>query len=297
MPYVRKISAPRKMFQKKKSSARAPAKGRPVRFNSGKSSYVKSRKVSNMLSKNSELKINALQRYSQATPQPSVPLPGTGPIYFTNYCLGEAPSGWTGFNDLEGFEFPAGTGPNQRIGKYMYLKKTTLHLKIAMNNLVNTATQLRFRVVVYKSKRNNVPGTAGGNPSLNLFIDDRGREFGVDNTLTNNEASMQYTTAIVNRKNYHVVKDTQFILTPQTCAVQGGSNVVSPLSQAGPTERTMRFELGHYAKTSFDAGTSKPTDLNFQYCVSIIAMPVGNPTDRAADWFSAVRGTVSALDN
>lgn len=285
---------------RKRSAKRKPAarSAKPARFSAmGKSSYNQSRMVARILNKTSELKINPLEKYSTTTPRPSVPLPGTGPIYYTQYCLGNVPSGWTNFDALGGFEFEQGTGPNQRIGKYMYLKKTTMHLKISMNNLARIASQVRFRIVVYKSKRNNVPGTFGGNPSEHLFIDSQGREFGVDNTISNSEASMEYTTALVNRKNYVVLKDTQFILTPQSYEVQGGSNVVSQLSQNGRTEKTMRFELGHYAKTSFDLATKKPTDLAYQYCVSIIAMPVGNVNDRASDWFSAVRGTVSALDN
>ena len=287
---------------KKKSSAKKSkrsyaTRARPTRLNSGKSAYVKSRAVAKFLNKTSELKINPLEKYSTTTPRPSVPLPGTGPIYFTNYCLGDVPSGWTNFDSLGGFQFNQGTGPNERIGKYMYLKKTTLHLRIAMNNLNRIGTQVRFRVVVYKSKRNNIVGSAATNPCEHLFVDSQGREFGVDNTISNSEASMEYTTALINRKNYALVRDTQFILTPQSFEVQGGSNLVSQLSQCGRTEKTMRFELGHYAKTAFDLATKKPTDLNFQYCVSIIAMPVGNVNDRASEWLSGVRGTVSALDN
>jgi len=90
-------------------------KARPARFPSGKKTYLQSRSIARTLRSTAETKIQALTGKYAIDPRPVEVLPTSGPCYFTNYCLGTAPSGWNGpngaaaFNNLDGFVWPSGT--------------------------------------------------------------------------------------------------------------------------------------------------------------------------------------------
>ncbi len=251
----------------------------------------------------SELKVQSLTNVYDSSPSPVQPLPLTGPLYYRNYCLGTpaanwlGPSGATGFTGLDGFQWQQGTAADRRIGKYLFLKHTTSQLRINCVSPTRYGTALQFRVIVYRAKRNSPLGTAGGNPCDDLFINNSGREIGINNNATNASRSFEYMNMIVNKKNYMVVKDEKFILQPSVQQVNGGSNLVSAFSQTYPPEKTISMELKHNSKTAFSDTTNQPLDLNYQYCVSIISAPYGNATDNSSDWRSSIRGTISCLDN
>jgi hypothetical protein len=282
-------------YTKTRGGTGSYSKARPTRFKSPKN-YLKSRVLSTVLNTVGETKLNALEVSNARTPDPQALPPAVGPVYQTNYCLGQVPVGYLNFNALGGFEWALGTGPNDRIGKYMYLKKTTVNLKISLND-PGRGGQTRFRVLVYKSRRNNTPGQYSITPGENLFLNEVGLPFGTDTSVNANDATMKFQTAIVNKRNYQVVRDFQFVLTPSSVTVQGGSNLVSPLSQGTLSEKHLRFQLGHYKKTSFNPNTDRPDDLNYQYLITILSFPVGSTTSQASAWTSSIRGTVSAGDN
>ena len=90
------------------------------------------------------------------------------------------PAGTQAFINLDGFRWLQGTQSQNRIGKYIYLKRTTMNLQIQMDPLSRHG-ETKFRVIVYKSKRNAVIGTGGGNPMDNLIITQTGSTVGINN--------------------------------------------------------------------------------------------------------------------
>jgi len=102
---------------------------------------------------------------------------------------------------------------------------------------------------------------------------------------------------IINKRNFDVHTDTQFILSNHTFSVQGGSNIVSPLGQGYPAEKNFLLKLNHNEKTSFSDIADIPDDLNYQYCMTILSMPYGDNTAVSArGWTTSVRGVVSATE-
>lgn len=280
-------------FTRQKGGKGSYVKARPTRFKSA-SSYAKSRMLSTVMNTIGETKLHALNPFNSHLPSNMGAL--TDAVWQQNYIVGGSPSGYSNFDALDGMTFPVGTGPNDRVGKYMYLKKTTVNLKVALTTPNRLSSPTRFRCVVYKAKRNNTAGVYVVDPGLNLFIDDQGREFGTSSSIATSSQAMTFQTAIVNRKNYDVLRDFQFVLTPPVASVQGGSNLVTPISQTGLCEKMLRFQLGHYKKVSFNS-TNEPSDLNYSYCISLFSMPVGSSTAATNNWSTSLRGTVSALDN
>jgi len=275
-------------------------KARPARFPSGKRTYLQSRSVARELRNTAETKIQALTQRIGIAPSPVEVAPLVGPAFFTNYCLGTAPAAWIGpdgaaaFNDLDGFQWPAGTGPDQRIGQYMYLKRTTLNLRVAMS-AQSRHGPTKFRVIVYKEKRNQYNVAGGGNPCENLFIDQTGQTRGVNSLSAPGARALDFNTWLVNKRNYQVVKDFKFTLANETLLVQGA---IEPgnANQTNRAEKLLKFSLGHYQKAKFGQG-DVPEDQMYRYCVTVISMPMSNSVAPHNDYSTYVNGVVSCLDN
>ncbi len=288
------------------SRSRAPLRRRrkatatPSRFPSGKRTYTQTRAVARVLKNTSETKIQALTPKFAIEPKPVEVAPTTGPCFFTNYCLGTAPQGWNGptgvaaFESLNGFTWPSGTAPNQRIGQYMYLKRTTMNLRIAMD-AQSRHGPCKFRVVVYKEKRNRYNTTANGNPCDDLFINQAGQSTGVNAVTDVNARALDFNTWLVNKRNYQVVKDIKFILANETLSVQG-STLPANVNQEYRSEKMLKFSLGHYQKAKFD-DSNTPQDQMYRYCVSIISMPMSDSISPHDGYKTYVNGVVSVLDN
>lgn len=273
------------------------------------SNTAKINELTKTMNNSVEQKIQTLSNIYQAKPLPQLVAPALGPLYYYNACLGDAPltpapanaplwpgpNGQSNFNGLAGFQWPQGTGPTQRIGRYLYLKHTTMQMRLAMLNTVSNATPTQFRVIVYKAKRNAAAGTGGGNPNEDLFLNNEGRALGINNLGIVESKSFEYMNMLVNKRNYTIVSDTKCILQPSTIAVQG-ANPVGVISTAYPPEKTFSLKLTHNSKTAF-SNFNAPLDLNYQYCVSVIAAPLGQVDTRADDWRISFRGTVSCMDS
>lgn len=248
-----------------------------------------------------EQKIQSLANIYQAKPKPQEALPSTGPLYYFNACLGDPATTWLGpngqgnFEGLDGFQWPQGTGSNQRIGRYLFLKHTTMQMRLAMLNTPSNPTPTMFRVIVFKAKRNSALGSAGGNPNDDLFLANDGRALGVNNTGSTESKTFEYMNMLINKRNYSVIMDTKTILQPSLVAVQG-SNPVMPLSTSYPPEKTYNLTLKHNSKTAFGQ-FNQPLDLNYQYCVQVISAPIGQVDVLADDWRISFRGTVSCIDS
>lgn len=224
-------------------------------------------------------------------------------VYYNNYCLGSPANTWLGptgganFVGLNGFTWPQGTSNNTRIGKYMTLKHTTMSFRVGLIGVPRGSSPMRFRVIVYKAKRNAVLGTSGGNPNENLFIGLSGSELGINNSYAQNAVAYEMMNMLVNKRNYEVFCDKQFILCHPTFAVQGGSNVVSPIAQGMyPTEKNFLWKLPHNEKVAFGVGNI-PEDSRYQYCVTVLSMPTGDLAITGMNsWRTQCRGIVSVVD-
>ena len=302
-PQYKKSSRALFPFRKKASSRgkfRPSSKAKP----SKRTTALVKRVVNSELSKDLELKVQALRPVNQDLPAAQA-TSGTGSnvVWYNQYVLGQGPTSWTGpagsynYVNLEGFTWPEGTSSDRRIGRYMNLKHTTMNLRIACDNLSSVSCPIRFRVLVYKQKRNGPALLAQTNPNTNLFLGTTGQELGLNNSYSGDSVSMEFMNMITNKRKYEIHTDTQFILSPHTFSIQGGSNIVSPLAQGYPAEKNMLLRLPHNDKVSFNGTTQMPEDLNYQYCVTVLSMPYGNNTQvNARNWKSNVRGTVSVTD-
>lgn len=275
-------------------------KARPSRFPSGKKTYTQTRTVARTLQNTAETKIQALTAKYAIEPSPVEVAPTTGPCFFTNYCLGTAPTGWNGpsgaaaFNDLEGFTWAPGTGSSNRIGQYLYLKRTTLNLRVAMD-AQSRHGPVKFRVVVYKEKRNRYNTTANGNPCDDLFISQTGASVGVNTVSAVDARTLDFNTWLVNKRNYQVVKDFKFILANETLSAVGSTEPFN-VNQHNSVEKMLQFSLGHYQKAKFD-DSNTPQDQMYRYCVTIISMPVSDSVLPHSGYKTYVNGVVSCLDN
>jgi len=181
----------------------------------------------------------------------------------------------------------------------MFLERCNMNLNISLKPVAERhANSVAFRVLLYKFKRNDALGSIG-NPNTDLFMGSSGGQLGFntffDNGVNPGSASFEMMNAIVNKKNYEVFKDEKFVLTPQVTIAAGGQYV--PLSHSGNISKDFQFVLNHNQKTAFDAA-SKPVDLQYQYCLSILSAPLGEANTIGVDyWNASIRGTVSALDS
>jgi len=261
--------------------------------------------VAKALSQIAERKIQPIKDISMKPPDAQAVLPLSGPVYFSNYILGTQPAAWIGptgapnYEALGGYNFPQSLASNGRVGKYMFLEHAMVNLNVSMKAISNRNPEaVQFRVLCYKFKRNQKLGSIG-NPNDDLFMSSSGGKIGVntffDNTNSPGSANFNLMNAIVNRKNYQVFSDEKFILQPSLTIPQGGGYVTP--STGYPVMRDMSFKLNHNEKTEFGAA-SQPVDLQYQYCFTILSVPVGS-LDKIGvdDWSTSLRGTVSALDS
>lgn len=291
-----RVSKKRVAFRPRKTIRKKTTKGKVATNTKKINALVKT--MNNV----AEQKVQSLVNFYLEKPKPQVNLPSVGPVYYHNSCLGNPATTWLGpngqsnFSALDGFQWAQGTGPSERVGRYLFLKHTTAQLRIDMLPAVLNSSPTQFRVIVYKAKRNSALGSAGGNPNEDLFIDNAGRIFGFNNSSVEESRSFEFMNMLINKRNYSCVMDKKFILQPSVSAVQGGSNVVTPLSTVYPCEKTLSLRLNHNSKTAF-SNFNQPLDLNYQYCTTVIAAPLGAATIAANDWRISMRGTVSCIDS
>jgi len=224
-------------------------------------------------------------------------------VYYNNYCLGApaptwlGPSGSANFVGVDGVSFAQGTGPQQRIGRYMTLKYTSLNFRVGLVGVPRQSSQTRFRVLVYKAKRNAQFGTSGSNPNETLFLNTNGNQYGINNTQTLSSQAYNLMNAITNKRNFDIHMDTQFVLGHPTVSVSGSASIVTPLSQSLPDEKNFLIKLPHNdLNTAYGAG-NLPEDLNYQYCITVLSCPTGNLENTGYNsWRTYLRGVTSVKD-
>jgi len=286
-----KFKIPRKKSSKKTTKSKVVSNSKKIK------ELVKS---VNATVENKIQKFNGVYVDSPKSQQPSF----TGPLYLYNACLGTGASTWLGpqgtpnFTDLQGFTWGQGVQSDQRIGRYLFLKHTTMNMRIGMNSVPKMVCPTQFRIVVFKAKRNAAFGSSGGNPNADLFLNNDGTAIGVNVASAVETRTFEFMNMLVNKRNYEVHTDKKIILQPSNVTVQGSASIVTPFSTKYPPEATFQFKLPHNTKAAFPPGNfGEPLDLNYQYCVQVIAAPLGSTTAAADDWHISFRGTVSCVDS
>ncbi len=286
----------------KKSVFKRKSKPRRARTTKGKVA-TNTKKINDLvktMNNVAENKLKALENVYLGKPKSQQATIG-GPLYYYASCLGNPASTWLGpngqqnFQGLDGFQWEQGTGPNERIGRYLFLKHTTMQLRLNMLTTPSNGSPTQFRIIVFKAKRNSALGSAGGNPSDDLFLNNSGTSIGINTSSIEESRTFEFMNMLINKRNYSCYMDKKVILQPSLIAVQGSAPVV-PLATNYPPEATFNLSLKHNSKTAF-TNFDQPQDLNYQYCTMVIAAPYGSTSIDANDWRISLRGTVSCIDS
>lgn len=302
MPFP--LSTPKKTTFRKKRSTRSNRYSKskdtqlyrqknPARFQAGWNAYKINQQVSRALNRVSELKLSPLIAYNN---QASTPVALTNYAYTAFIGGNSVPSAYSGtWHTLSGFDWSVGDQITERTGKYMYLKKTTLMARIEMKNPAADIVEppIRFRMVVFKHKRNADPTGLTKNPMTSLFIDTSGQDYGV---LTAGKVSHDFSLGMLNKRHFVILRDTQFSLQHGDYANPLSGN---PIISSGIYKNQRQFHLtfNHNKKTAFGTG-AEPEDYDYRFGVLFIAMPSErNAGLSSADYDVSIRGATSALDN
>ncbi len=262
--------------EKKKKSANMPA-----RFNQSRTRYVKNKKFSNSISKFAETKLLPCKELNETKPYVT-----TSPLsYYNGWVIGaDVPVGWDqNIFAIDGMSMIRGVDAGERVGNYVYLRKTHFTLNIDMNTgvsgLQGTAIS-EFRLVVCKMRSQVVPTDQIKLPSQSLFLNLAGLPFGyLSAGLTPTDLMCQP----LNRRDWVILKDHKFTLTPPP-TLQTGSTLPNPqaYSQKYPSSKTVVVDLPYYKKTRYEFDqanpATEPVDLNFQWAIFLFSKPIGQDT-------------------
>jgi len=208
------------------------------------------------------------------------------------------------------FQFPKGENNDERIGQYMYLKKSHLKISVVCNPIIaaESASDLAVnspidcRLMIVKANRKVSKLNFSPDPGNSLFIDTQNSGFGFDETAGSINLLMQQP---INKRQWLVYADRKFTLAPATV------EVVSTATRSeyyAPTRHNhkyqMHIDLPMYKKTQFEDTTNTPDDQDTQWLIILQCVrqahcytPATGGNLRPENIVMEVLGTTSALDN
>lgn len=277
-------------------AAAAAAKNLPSRAqgrlrNKTKETRALSKKLDNMI----ETKVDGLQSYIAQPSAAASPVPGTANAgQIVNFHLGPGPSlptAWNGtWQSLDGIPNSTGTGSQERVGDYIYLKRTTVNMQI---DLVPDPTAAvsnapwEFRVVVGKSNRKYNPAGVSPNPNASLLISPSAANRG----LGSNVDERLLMLSPPNRRNFTIKRDMKFILEANHAS--GSTLGTAPTGHYGCTKQ-LQFTLPHSKKVRFDSN-GNPTNYDYHYFIIVYGRPIGGAS--GSRWNVTATGSTSYNDN
>lgn len=267
------------------------ARAGPViaRFAQSRFRMRRNRAIYKRSSKYGETKLIALIPRNEVSP--SVSLNPSAPHFtYSGFVLGSLPTGWDpSITPLGGAGIAQGYLKNQRIGDYVYMRKTHITLNIDTNKAESNQPPMQYRVIQFKSRRAVTPAGTVFNPGGSIFLDNSGDAFGY-NTNSPTYNSTDYMQALTNKRDFVIKRDFKFHLShPQV----GGA--ATGYSGKYPVTKNITFDCGFYKKTHFNNATGQADDLDMAWCILVLARPVGKDT-LPLGWESNVRGTTSFTD-
>lgn len=267
-----------------------------VRFSPSRKTYYKNKMVKNLLNTFGETKLLGVQPVTQANPQ-VIQAGALGYKYISVLGSGVPPT-WTGVDhSLGSIEFAKGIDSRNRIGDYLFLKRTNLTFRIECTPGINDPYPTQFRVIVFKSRRAFQPAGTGSNPSLSLFLKENGDPFGHS---TGGITSFDLMTQPLNKRGWYIISDKMFHLQPPNTITQAvpvpGQDTFLTVASKYAFSKQWRMNLRHEIRTKYENALNQPTDYDFRYCVAIYAHAHNRQAD-ANKWDITIRGTTSATDN
>lgn len=257
-----------------------------ARFNYSKRRYKKNKSIARMLSKFSETKYKSILAVNEQAP---VAIQVGAQAYMSKYVLGGQVSAWSDMTDLGGMDLTQGAATGNRIGDYIFLKKTHLNIQIDARVSNDSSNHpLEFRMIVAKARRQATPAGITRTPQATLFLDEEADDFG-DSTAGKNGTDLMVQP--LNKRHWTILKDYKFRM----------SNPLDPTATSNsysgyyPCMKRFSIDLPHYVKAHFD-NSNTPTNYDFHYAVIIYARSLDKDT-KADGWEVNIRGNTQYVDN
>jgi len=273
---------------KKKRITRKPALALPARFGFSKNRYYKNRSIAATLDRFSETKYQGITPINQKAPKAIQ----TGAVAFmSKYVVGGSPTSWTDLEDLGGMTFTQGLATGNRIGDYIYLKKTHLNIQLdmkAVDDSSNVPTE--FRMIVCKQRRAANPAGTTRTPQATLFLDQEANDIG-DATAGINGTDLMVQP--LNKRHWQIHKDIKFRMSNPL--VTPTPTTSSSYSGFYPIMKRFSLDLPYYQKVHFD-DSNQPTNIDFHYLVFFYARSLDRES-RADNFEINIRGNTQYNDN
>lgn len=308
MPFLRR--------RKRPTTRRAPTRRRPRRVarkpRMPRKRVSKLRRTVNMVSPIAESKLSGEVRTLQNITMSNASGRSFG---LTALSLGEKPIPYLAGGSQAGsaslWDFAQGIGKNQRDGRSLFIKQTSLTARLEFNPHYtiwgNTKTFIpqKCRLLCIRGKRVN--DTEPNNVLTNLFYDQLGNNKGLGTSLT----AYALDKFKINRSRWDVIMDRRTTLAP--------SNITSKDDPSGSTNptTTRQFNSKYRAMADFnftipcnkkirynDPSDPSPSNLDTQYFFLCINTPIGADFDGGGNFPAmtddlmglTLMGKTSALD-
>lgn len=287
---------------------------KPSRLYSGKKTYTQTRRITNAVMANlSESKYRGVREDCLSTV--AKPFGTVRPMsyIFLNTGVSVSATHPEFITPLNLFTFPKGTNGDQRVGEYMYLKKT--HIKLNVQCLpigfagseqpdVSLNSPVDCRLMVVKANRKNNKYGSSPSPAASLFLNTENGQFGYNETTGSINLLMSQP---INKRKFIVYRDMKFTLAPPAIEhvdFNGILNHGTTYANARYASRkNISFDLPVYKKTHFTDADNTPDDVDSQWfiilqCVRQTHCFLSGPSALRPDNIRMeVLGTTSALDN
>lgn len=280
---VLQTTARRKTFYKSRYA-------RPARLSGSRINYQVAKAVSSAMNKVSENKIVSLTKVDEAGP---VAIQTGHNVFSAAFTVGNTPTSWsgtTGLVPIGGMTFPLGNGHAHRNGKYIYLQKTHLSMKIDMDSVTNFQFPCDFRVICFKSRRAVNPVGVSQRYDQSLFLDTAGNDFG---HATTGVLGTDLMLQPLNKKDWVIASDKKFTLSNP--AVAGSTNLLGSSGKYA-VNKTLVYSLPYFAKTEINTTTNAPADLDTNYVI-VCYSSMNAQDDFASKWEVSLRGSTTYKDN
>lgn len=211
--------------------------------------------------------------------------------YYAAILGGVLPVNWdANIKQLGGLSIEEGVKNNQRVGDYVWLKKTHLTIQLDMEPVLENRGPIQFRLIVVKQRMATVPTGLVYHPEASLFLKNDGDSFGYENG--GNEFQIQNMP--INKRNWVCFRDQRFTLSPPQSAI--GDQFFTSMY---PIRKNIVINLNHFKKTKYQdaegANQNRPLNYDGRYLVYLFASPMGS-TLSADNWHVNMSGTTSFTD-
>ena len=285
-PKRRKIS----MALRKRKSLRKRSGTTIARFASSRFKYRKARRFSRMAGPTTETKLIPINHQDEIA---AIPIQLGAQAHYRGFIMQSIPALWdNNLLSLGGIITQQGSSGVNRIGNYVYFKKTHITMEVQCNYITNGGRPpVEFRVVVCKAKMSAVPAGNTVLPQTALFLNEGGAPIGYQTSNVNGSDLMLQP---LNRREWVIKTDKKFTLSHPFKTDSDGGQV--GYSGFYPVKKTFAMNLGYYKKTRINTGTNTPEDLDTRWLVFVFAASVGRDTS-ADSWEINMRGTTSFTDS